>query len=142
MNAATASVGVDEFFDGYLSALLWTGTTAHVDDPMPLDEAGYTVDDFSADAIEAVRNECTDFFEANRLLLERCQGVGGYGGDRGAQWSVWELAGHDFLLTRQGHGAGFWDRGLGDLGEQLSTAARAYGGTFVWEAGDGSLEVS
>lgn len=28
--------------------------------------------------------------------------------------------GHDFWLTRNRHGAGFWDRGLGDLGKELT----------------------
>jgi hypothetical protein len=27
---------------------------------------------------------------------------------------------HDFWLTRERHGAGFWDRGLGELGEELT----------------------
>lgn len=36
-------------------------------------------------------------------------------------------AGHDLVFTANGHGAGFWDRGLGDVGERLSAAARASG---------------
>lgn len=35
--------------------------------------------------------------------------------------------GHDFMLTRNRHGAGFWDRGLGEQGERLTKAANAYG---------------
>lgn len=31
--------------------------------------------------------------------------------------------GHDIALTVNGHGAGFWDRGFGDLGDRLTTAA-------------------
>lgn len=31
-----------------------------------------------------------------------------------------EHLGHDFLLTSREHGAGFWDRGLGELGERLT----------------------
>ena len=30
--------------------------------------------------------------------------------------------GHDLYLTTHGHGAGFWDRGLGALGDRLSAA--------------------
>lgn len=37
--------------------------------------------------------------------------------------------GGDFYLTRNRHGAGFWDRGYGDIGDQLSEAAKAYGST-------------
>lgn len=35
-----------------------------------------------------------------------------------------ELAGHDYWLTRNGHGAGFWDRGLGPVGDRLADACR------------------
>ena len=31
---------------------------------------------------------------------------------------VWDLAAHDFILTRNGHGAGFWD---GDCNEPIAT---------------------
>lgn len=40
----------------------------------------------------------------------------------------WEQHGHDFWLTRNGHGAGFWDRGYPhDVAERLSGASRVYG---------------
>lgn len=32
--------------------------------------------------------------------------------------------GHDMTLTRNGHGAGFWDRGLGELGDKLTDWAK------------------
>ena len=46
--------------------------------------------------------------------------------------------GHDFILTRNGHGAGFWDRGLGERGEVLSSFADSFGGVtaFVSECGN------
>lgn len=39
--------------------------------------------------------------------------------------------GHDFSLTRNGHGTGFWDRGHGELGEWLSDLARSAGTSGV-----------
>ena len=39
---------------------------------------------------------------------------------------------HDFWLTRNGHGAGFWDRGLGDLGYQLTKLAKSFGECNLW----------
>ena len=33
----------------------------------------------------------------------------------------WEMLGSDFWLTRVGHGAGFWDRGQGEVGERLTS---------------------
>lgn len=38
-----------------------------------------------------------------------------------------EAAAHDFILTRNGHGAGFWDRGYGDAGRRLTDAVKTYG---------------
>lgn len=35
--------------------------------------------------------------------------------------------GHDFILTANHHGAGFWDRGLGERGKRLTEACRPYG---------------
>lgn len=35
--------------------------------------------------------------------------------------------GHDFILTRNGHGAGFWDRGLGEIGDRLTKWAKTFG---------------
>jgi len=34
-----------------------------------------------------------------------------------------DSAGADFYLTRVGHGAGYWDRGLGDIGDRLTAHA-------------------
>lgn len=34
--------------------------------------------------------------------------------------------GHDFILTVNHHGTGFWDRGLGELGRKLTAACRGY----------------
>jgi hypothetical protein len=48
------------------------------------------------------------------------------------QYSNEQLAGHDFWLTRNGHGAGFWDRDLGEIGERLTKASEAYGSGYFW----------
>lgn len=51
---------------------------------------------------------------------------------------------HDFILTRNHHGAGFWDRGLGDVGRRLTDAAQAYGSVSTalisaWRDDDGTI---
>ena len=48
-------------------------------------------------------------------------------GRRGEQWCIAELAGHDFALTRNGTGTGFWDRGLGEIGDMLTEECKPYG---------------
>ena len=47
--------------------------------------------------------------------------------------------GHDFWLTRNGHGAGFWDRGLGEVGEWLTAMAKPSGECELYIGDDGRL---
>lgn len=49
---------------------------------------------------------------------------------------AYHQAGHDFWLTRNRHGAGYWDRGLGNLGKRLTESAHGYGEVCVyWHGG-------
>lgn len=43
---------------------------------------------------------------------------------------------HDLWLTRCGHGAGFWDRGYGSVGDKLSDIARMMGNLDCLDCGD------
>lgn len=45
-----------------------------------------------------------------------------------------EQLGHDFSLTRNRHGAGFWDRGYGDLGDWLTRIAQGMGSCSLYGA--------
>jgi hypothetical protein len=47
--------------------------------------------------------------------------------------------GHDFWLTRNHHGAGFWDRGMGEAGDRLTAAAEAWGEASLYIGDDGRL---
>jgi hypothetical protein len=40
--------------------------------------------------------------------------------------------GHDLFLTRNRHGAGFWDRGLGEIGDELTEVAKGMGEIDVY----------
>ena len=48
--------------------------------------------------------------------------------------------GHDLWLTRNRHGAGFWDRGLGELGDQLTATAHQMGEQALYVV-DGQLGI-
>lgn len=55
-----------------------------------------------------------------------------------------EQIGHDFLLTRNGHGAGFWDRGTlypEGFGDILTGRAKAYGELTPYLGDDGRIYV-
>ena len=49
-------------------------------------------------------------------------------------------AGHDFWLTRNRHGAGFWDGDLPeDIGEKLTSASKAFGEFNLYIGDDGLI---
>lgn len=86
-------------------------------------DGDYDVDDIDAATMAQFESDCQNFLEANRDDLE--------GMDAGQ-------AGHDFWLTRNHHGAGFWDRGLGERGDRLTAAAHVYGEVYL-TVFDGSI---
>jgi hypothetical protein len=85
----------------------------------------YDVTDFSADDLANMRADIVAMVESFPTDFAK------YLDTRTA-----EDFGHDFALTRNGHGAGFWDRGLGDLGDRWSDRARAYGDAHVYVGTD------
>ena len=105
-----------EFIQGYLTAALWSSTDTLIDENG--DEEYVQLDQYEwADGeAETLHQGCYDFMEEFGKLLERYARRVSVGGE----YTAWELAGHDFWLNRNGHGVGFWDRGLGSLGDLLS----------------------
>lgn len=109
----------------YAECAVWAGldNDRDPDCPPPLDE-NYSTDDLAPETWERIGQECRDFCDA---CWDDLQAVDP------------EQAGHDFHLTRNRHGAGFWDRGLGDVGERLTAAAHAYGEDYLYAGDDGQL---
>jgi hypothetical protein len=107
---------MDTFTRAYITAALFTELD---DDNQPLDK-NYTIDDLTTAARNLMTSDCAGFLEAH------AEQIG----------TELERAGHDFWLTRNGHGAGFWD---GDwpapIGQDLSIAAKKYGSAYlyVWD---------
>ena len=129
----------DNFTRGYLTCALWASTDENGN---PLDDK-YDIRDFDQSAIDKACADCKDFQEANaadmalyverRDMQDRLSGTG----------DTWDdYAGHDFWLTRNGHGVGFWDRGLGELGDRLTKAAKTYGDADLYVGDDGKLHFS
>jgi len=52
-----------------------------------------------------------------------------------------EQIGHDLWLTRNGHGTGFWDRGLGEKGETLTKLASSMGTKNLFWGEDGKIHI-
>jgi hypothetical protein len=62
--------------------------------------------------------------DAQAVALERCTSFLHDNPDVALSGLTAEQVGHDLWLTSQGHGSGFWDRGLGELGQRLSKRAK------------------
>lgn len=110
----------------YIECALWASTD---EDGDPLDGL-YSRDDLAASAVASMREDVVDFLDS----LER----------DGVDVSALDdpQIGHDLWLTRNRHGAGFWDRGLGALGDDLTKRAHAYGESDLYVGDDGALYVT
>lgn len=113
------------FLNSYLVAALWSSTTV---DGEPIDST-YFPTDLTENAQATASADCADFSEYAADELKAAY-ESGY---------TTSQAGHDFWLTRNRHGAGFWDRGLGEIGEKLTEKARHAGSCYIIENGDGTL---
>lgn len=103
------------FVKAYITAMLWStpGTNAFNEEVESLE--GYEI---ALDTIELIKVDCYNFYKAAFPTLA-------YLDDKGLH--SFELSGHDFWLTRNGHGAGFWDRGLGASGDLLTELSEKAG---------------
>lgn len=120
---------VDAFTRGYIGAVKWL-ERRYDEDGTEEEDACETI---STEALLEIKAECADFQEANAEDLSAAYEKYSY---------CEEYAGHDFYLTRNGHGAGFWDRGLGAVGERLSKACGPYGSADnYWVDEEGVLRV-
>jgi hypothetical protein len=113
------------FFEGYVDCALWCGVLGpDGPDPHIYDLPSYRI---AFESLAKMRADCDSFYDANESLL-------GYEIED-------SQAGHDFWLTRNRHGAGFWDRGLGETGDKLTEAAHAFGEAILYLDDDGHVQV-
>lgn len=106
----------------YLECALWSSTD---DNGEPLDD-NYFITDLAPATRQQMEEDCDSF-------LAYCEEAGiSHDG-----WSFEQL-GHDFWLSRNGHGAGFWDRGLPN-GRALHDAAKTFGSFELYVGDDGLI---
>lgn len=129
---------MDNFTQAYIECALWSSTAYGSPEEQAADpeheghfdrsfqDCGY--DELTDDCQRQVIADCESFQSGNADLL--CQWYEECG-------ETPERAGHDFWLTRNGHGAGFWDRWSsstpqGKIGQALTDKAHAYGEVNLW----------
>lgn len=113
-----------QFFKAYVETALWSSMDESNDaGGHPLDR-NYGPDDIAPRTIQKMKRDAMNFYRENKRLI----------GSNATR------AGHDFWLTRNGHGAGFWD---GDwpsrAGDELTKASHAYGSFELYVGDDGLI---
>jgi len=111
---------MSNFYSAYLEAMEWT--ECHPDNPELHEASGW-----SNELLNSSKADCAAFERDNATLLSDAYAYYDY---------IAEQAGHDFWLTRNGHGAGFWDRGLGNIGDKLTDSAHQFGPAVLYTGDD------
>lgn len=119
---------LDAMVDQYIDTALWSETG---DDGEPLDER-YCASDVGEATRKTMRDECESFATTHEPVL--------LGAMRKNPDLDWGQVGHDFWLTRNGHGAGFCD---GDWPEPeaslLTSGAEEHGEVSLYVGDDGII---
>lgn len=114
---------LDAFTEAYITCMLWSETDQSDDSGgEPLD-SNYDASDLSPDALERIEADCAKFQADNWDMISDDLGQ----------------AGHDFWLTRVGHGAGFWDGDWPEHGDALTEACKRFGHVDVYVGDDNLL---
>ena len=123
---------LDDFTRAYLECILW----AENDESTPSGggplENNYDLDDFAPEALAQAVADCRRFQEENAADLALYDHF---------LYTPAELGGNDLWLTRNRHGAGFWDRDClpKEAGERLTEAAKKIGECYMTVGDDGNI---
>ena len=110
---------LEQFVDAYIEAALWS---SYDDNDDPLDD-NYDRDSIELETLNKMERDCKIFFDVNYEDIK----------------SNISLAGHDFWLTRNGHGCGFWDGDWPEeIGDRLTEAAEQFSTYDLWVS-DGTI---
>jgi hypothetical protein len=110
------TIDIDQVVEAYIECALWNSVDG--------DFESLEGRELSEETKLKMREDCRAFIEkAESLLIES-------GLDDGQ-------IGHDFWLTRNRQGAGFWDRGLGETGRKLTEKAREFHEVDLYVGDDG-----
>lgn len=124
---------VEEFCKSYFEAMFWASydysETDETGNPKHTMGENYGIENFAQETFDKHVEVCREFLEANLADFLIAKTLN-YTLDQG---------GHDLWLTRCGHGAGFWDRGLGTVGDRLTKASKVYGDCHVYVGDDGMV---
>lgn len=120
MNKEQLLESLDGFIRDYLITAMWSSTD---DNDRPLED-NYTISDLSELALLQAIADCQQFQDNNIHLIH-------YDLTRAA---------HDFWLTRNRHGVGFWDGDWPETaGKILTESSHKFGGIDLYVGDDGQI---
>jgi hypothetical protein len=121
---------LDTFTQAYIEAALWSTNDQNNEEPL---DKNYDVNDIDPATLAAMERECADFQKKFGHLIED--------DDSPAieEWGRDEMAGHEFWLTSNGHGAGFGDGNFPKHDDELYEAAQSYPGFDLYVGDDGVI---
>lgn len=121
---------LNAFITGYFEALYFAESATNSDGETVENIGGL---EMTPEALEECRQDCAQFLDRVPLLVHAATQLD--------QDYDHIQAGRDFWFSRQGHGVGFWDRGLGRIGEALHKAAELFGEKHIYINEAGLIEV-
>lgn len=125
---------LDEFTRAYVTCALWSSHDESDESGGEPMDANYDVDDFAPETLARMIEDCAWFQtlcadDINVCCLHFSPEYGDV-----------ERAGHDFWLTRNGHGAGFWDGRWSEPGAtRLDEWSRVFGESTLYAGDDGKI---
>jgi hypothetical protein len=127
---------LEDFLSAYIEAALWsTNDESDESGGNPLDD-NYSRADIEPDTLEQMRAECNAFLAGGAAELIDAEPNPPRGRDGSNRW---EMAGHDFWLTRCGHGAGFWDGDWPENGDALTELSEKAEERWLYLGDDGKI---
>ena len=116
---------MDDFTRQYLATALWSSNDESDESGGEPMDRNFEIEDIDADTVAAAQADCNRFRElAGKLLNENADDT---------------MGAHDFWLTRNGHGAGFWDGDWPEGGESLTAISEAFGEVNLYIGDDGKI---
>lgn len=116
-------IASDKFLNSYIETALWSSTD---DDDEPMNK-NYDKSDIAPEALRKMEQDCEKFkHEASKEMEDLDD----------------KQVGHDFWLTRNRHGAGFWDGDYEkEVGDKLTKISHSFGEQDLYVGDDGKLYV-
>lgn len=130
MTTSTTTTAPASFVRQYIRTILWSSTG---DDGEPLEDS-YGAADLAPETMQRIIDDCSKFWSSVESMGIDLDAVCLVDDD------ATERAAHDFWLTRNGHGAGFWDGDWSESAEdQLTELAKSFGEQWPYVGDDGMI---